>query len=107
MQTGSQLTLFAHRGQHHGHRPVVEWILDTARRSGVHGATVIEASEGVDMHGHVHAAHFFELADEPALVVVVADDAAIDTLLANLADSGAKLFYTRSRVEFGRVGDPH
>jgi PII-like signaling protein len=105
MQTGSQLTLYANRSQRHGQRSVVDWILDTAHETGVRGATVVEGSEGVDVHGRMHAARFFELADEPAVVVVVAEDVAIDTLLAKLAQSGEKLFYTRSRVEFGRLGD--
>ncbi|HTH60431.1 MAG TPA: DUF190 domain-containing protein [Paraburkholderia sp.] len=102
---GSQLTLYANLSQRKGNRTVVEWILDTAREAGVHGATVVECSEGVDAHGRVHAAHFFELADEPAVVVVVAVDAAIDTLVEKLAQGGLTLFYTRAPVEFGHLGE--
>ena len=105
MATGSQLTLYANRGQMKGHRPVIDWILDVAKEAGVRGATVVECSEGVDAHGRVHAARFFELADEPAVVLVVAENPAIDTLLAKLRDGGVKLFYTRSPIEFGHLGD--
>lgn len=105
METGSQLTLYANLSQRKGSRTAIEWILDVAKETGVHGATVVECSEGVDMHGRTHAAHFFELADEPAIVIFVASDPAIDTLLGKLAQGGVTLFYTRSRVEFGHLGE--
>ena len=105
MAAGSQLTLYANLGQRKGSRTVVEWILETAKETGVRGATVMEGSEGVDMLGRVHAARFFELADEPAVVVVVAENDAIDALIAKLGEGGVKLFYTRSPVEFGHLGD--
>jgi len=102
---GSQLTLYASRSQKKGHQPVVDWILDAAKAAGAHGATVMEGSEGVDVHGRLHAARFFELADEPAVVVIVADDPSIDALLAMLGQGGVKLFYTRTPLQFGHIGD--
>jgi PII-like signaling protein len=105
MAKGSQLTLYTNLRERKGTRTVVEWILDAATEAGVHGATVVECSEGVDAQGRVHAARFFELADEPAVVVVVADDPAVDALLARLAQGGVQLFYTRSPIEFGHLGD--
>jgi len=105
MATGSQLTLYTSLSQRKGGRTAVEWILDTANEVGVHGATVVECSEGVDSHGRVHAARFFELADEPAVVVIVAEDAAIDALITKLGEGGVKLFYTRVAARFGRLGD--
>lgn len=102
---GSQLTLYTTLSERKGSRTVVEWILDTAKEAGAHGATVVECSEGVDAHGRVHAARFFELADEPAVVIVVAEDHAIDRLIAKLKEAGSNLFYTRTQVEFGHLGD--
>lgn len=104
MATGSQLTLYASRTLKHGHQPAIEWILGAAKAAGVLGATVMEGCEGVDVHGRRHAARFFELADEPVMVVVVADDPAIDTLLATLQQGGVPLFYTRAPLEFGHIG---
>lgn len=105
LRTGSQLTLHASRGLRKGRQSAVDWILETARAAGAHGATVIEGCEGFDAHGRLHAARFFELADEPAIVVIVADDPAIDALLAALGRGGIALFYTRTRLEFGYVDD--
>jgi PII-like signaling protein len=104
MATGSQLTVYASRSLKHGHKSAVDWILDTARAAGVQGATVMEGSEGVDAHGRLHAARFFELADEPAMVVLVAENAVIDALLATLGKGGVPLFYTRTPLEFGHIG---
>jgi len=104
MATGSQLTLYANRSQKKGSRTLVEWILDTAKEAGVLGATVVSGAEGIDGRGRMHAARFFELADEPAVVVVVADNPAIDTLIAKLDEGGVRLFYTRESIEFGHLG---
>jgi PII-like signaling protein len=104
MATGSQLTLYASRNLKRGHRSAIEWILETARAAGVQGATVMEGCEGVDVHGRLHAARFFELADEPAMVVLVAEDATIEALLATLEQGGIPLFYTRTPLEFGHLG---
>jgi PII-like signaling protein len=105
MATGSQLTLYANRSLKKGHQSAVDWILDTAKAVGVRGATVMEGCEGVDVQGHLHAARFFELADEPAIVVIVADDPHIDALLAALEQGRVKLFYTRTALQFGHIGD--
>lgn len=105
MAHGSQLTLYASRSLKKGHQSAVDWILDAAKAAGARGATVTEACEGVDVQGRRHAARFFELADEPAVIVVVAEDPAIDALLVTLGQGGIKLFYTRTPLEFGHIGE--
>jgi PII-like signaling protein len=104
MTTGSQLTIYASRNQKRGHQSAIDWVLGVAKAAGVQGATVMEGSEGVDVHGRLHAARFFELADEPAMVVLVAEDVTIDALLATLEQGGIPLFYTRTPLEFGHIG---
>jgi PII-like signaling protein len=72
---GSQLTVFADNQSHRkDHKTVVEWILDQTRQAGIEGATVIEVSESIDVHGKYHAARFFELVDQPVVVTVASDD---------------------------------
>lgn len=105
MPQGSQITIFASRNTRKGHQQVDEWILETASALGIHGATVVECSEGIDSHGKMHAAHFLELADEPIAVTVVALDENITALLAELGKGGLRLFYTRIPLEFGYLGD--
>jgi PII-like signaling protein len=102
---GSQLTVFVDNQSHRkDHKTVVKWILDQTRRAGIEGATVIEVSESIDVHGKYHAARFFELVDQPVVVTVASDDSRIDALLAQLRQAGVRLFYTRCPVEYEVLG---
>ena len=102
---GSQFTLYAANQSHRvNHMTVVDWLLDEAKRAGIVGATVIEIAEGVDAKGKYHAARFFELADQPVAVTLIADDASIDALLARLRDGCIRLFYTRAPIEYDTLG---
>jgi len=102
---GSQLTLYAANQSHRvRHMTVVDWLLDEAKKAGIVGATVVEIAEGVDAKGKFHAARFFELEDQPVAVTLIADDAKIDALLAQLRDAGIRLFYTRAPIEYDALG---
>ncbi|WP_321858784.1 DUF190 domain-containing protein [Paraburkholderia tropica] len=102
---GSQFTVYAANQSHRvKHMTVVEWLLDEAKQAGIVGATVVEIAEGVDTKGKFHAARFFELADQPVAVTLIADDAKIDALLARLHDAGIRLFYTRAPIEYDTLG---
>ena len=103
---GSQLTVYATTQGHRKHHvTVVDWILEEVRKVGIVGATVVEATETIDMHGKYHAARFFELADQPVAVTVVAEDVRIDALLDRLGQGGASLFYTRGLIEYEVLGE--
>jgi PII-like signaling protein len=103
---GSQLTVYAAtQGHRLRHLTVVDWVLEETRKAGIVGATVVEVTEFIDVLGKYHAARFFELADQPVVVTVVAEDARIDALLANLRQGGANLFYTRAPIEYEVLGE--
>ena len=102
---GSQLTIYASQNHRVGHTAVVEWLLDQIKQCGITGATVVEASEGIDTHGKYHAARFVELADQPVAVTAVAEDDHIDALLARLREAEVRLFYTRFSIEYGVFGE--
>ncbi|SAL53049.1 hypothetical protein AWB69_05541 [Caballeronia udeis] len=102
---GSQLTVYvATQGHRRHHRTVVDWVLEETGKAGIVGATVVEVTEAIDMLGKYHAARFFELADQPVVVTVVAEDTRIDALLASLGQGGANLFYTRAPIEYEVLG---
>jgi PII-like signaling protein len=102
---GSQLTVYAANQSHRRHhQTVVEWLLDETARAGIHGATVTEVTESFGARGKYHAARFFELADQPVAIAVVAEDDKIDALLERLRRGGIRLFYTRHRIEFDAIG---
>jgi len=102
---GSQLTVYAANQSHRkNHKTVVGWILDETTKAGILGATVIEVTEGYGTHGKVHAARFFELADQPVAVTVAAEDSKVDLLLDSLRQGGVRLFYTRYSIEYEVLG---
>ena len=102
---GSQLTVFAATtGPRRHHQTNVGWILDEARQAGIQGATVVELSECIDVHGKYHAARFVELADQPVAITLAGDNARVDALLDRLRQGSVPLFYTRCAVEYEVLG---
>ena len=81
MTKGYQLTFYTEKNRRHGHQSVVECLLSIAKLVGIHGATVLAASEGVGHAGARHAARFFELADQPQLVIFAVTEGEADGLL--------------------------
>lgn len=103
---GYQITFFTQQDKRYQGHPFGEWLMLTARKLGLHGATVVAASEGFGHHGRIHSAHFFELADQPQEVIVAGTGEEIQRLLDFLQQEGAHVFYVKSEVEFGVVGEP-
>lgn len=101
---GFQITFLTTRERRHKHQPLSEWLLAEVRAAGIHGATVLPASEGFGSDGRMHAAHFFELADEPLAITIVADAAETDRLFARLRESGVSVFYIKAPIEYGKLG---
>ncbi|EIM94605.1 hypothetical protein WQE_43214 [Paraburkholderia hospita] len=102
---GSQLTVFAATtGPRKHHLTTVGWILDEARQAGIHGATVVDVSECVDVHGKYHAARFVELADQPVAITLAGESERVDALLDRLRHGSVPLFYTRCAVDYEVLG---
>jgi PII-like signaling protein len=79
-----------------------EWLLEKAKKNGVHGGSAFRAIAGFGRHGHLHEQHFFELAGDLTVAVefLLASDEG-DAMLAWLRDEKISVFYTRTAVEFG------
>ncbi|OQX14112.1 MAG: hypothetical protein BWK73_10190 [Thiothrix lacustris] len=103
---GYQLTFFTQQDRKHGHEPLAEWLLLTARRLGIQGATIIPASEGYGHDRRLHSAHFFELADQPQEIVMAATEENVSRLFDTLQQEGVHLFYMKTPIEFGVIGEP-
>ena len=69
---GYQIIFFTQADRMHRGQPVAGWLLQLARELGLRGATRISASEGLGHDHRLHAAGFFELVDQPELVLMVA-----------------------------------
>ena len=102
---GFQLTFFTQQDRKHGHQPLGEWLVEEARRLGIGGATLLTATEGFGHHGKIHAAHFFELTDQPTEVVMVVNQEENTRLFERLKAEKVRVFYVKTPVEFGVLGE--
>jgi PII-like signaling protein len=87
-----------------------EWILEKAKKIGIHGGSAFRAIAGYGRHGVLHEDHFFELAgDLPVEVGFAVTDEEADRLLQLIRDEKVSMFYVRIPVEFDVInGDlPH
>lgn len=103
---GFQITFFTQQNNKHKGHQLAEWLLDFARECGVQGGTIIAGSESYGKDGHFHSAHFFELADQPLAVIMAANQTATDRLFEGLKQEQISVFYVKTAVEFGSLGEP-
>lgn len=102
---GYQLSFFTVQNHKHQGRHVHQWLLQLAQDMGLRGATVIPASEGFGAHRRIHSAHFFELIDQPVEIVIAVTQDECDRLFAHLEAERVHLFYVKTEVEFGVLGE--
>jgi|SRR5664279_4212254 PII-like signaling protein len=102
---GYQITFFTQQDRRHKHQPMAEWLMLAARDLGVRGATIVAGSEGYGQHRRIHSAHFFELADQPQEVVMAVSEDEAQRLFDFLKEEAVHLFYVKTPVEFGILGE--
>lgn len=102
---GHQLTFFTQQDRSHSGLPLGEWLLQEARRLGLSGATLIAAAQGFGHDGKLHSARFFELADQPMMVMMALSEADVERLFQRLREEKLDVFYTKTAIEFGMTRD--
>jgi PII-like signaling protein len=102
---GYQITFFTQQDKRHHGQPIGEWLLMLAREMELPGATLVAGSEGFGHHRRIHSAHFFELADQPQEVQMAVNREDAERLFERLRQEGVHLFYVKTPVEFGVLGD--
>lgn len=102
---GYQITFFTQQDKRHHGKPLADWLVHLAQELGLRGATLIAGGEGFGHHGRIHSARFFELADQPQEVVMAATADETDRLFERLKAEGVHLFYVKTPVEFGVLGE--
>jgi PII-like signaling protein len=102
--TGTLLRFYVHENRTHHHVALFEWLLEQAKKMGIHGGSAFRAMAGFGRHGILHEEHFFELASDLTIEVefVVTEDEA-DRLLALLKQERVSIFYARVPAEFGTI----
>jgi len=102
---GFQITFFTQQDRRQEGRPLADWLVENARALGVRGATAVAGAEGYGAHRRIHSARFFELADQPVEVTMVASVEETERLFAHLREHRVHVFYARTPVEFGTIGE--
>jgi PII-like signaling protein len=86
------------------HRGVLlyEWLLETAKKAGLHGGSAFRAIAGFGSHGVLHEQHFFELAGDLTVEVeFLLSDEQAQALLQTLQREQVRVFYAKTVAEFG------
>ena len=100
--TGTFLKFYVHENHRHHGILLYEWLLEHAKKMGIHGGTALRAIAGFGRHGILHEQHFFELAgDLPIEVEFVVNDAEAESLLNLVKQEKIQVFYMRMPVEYG------
>jgi PII-like signaling protein len=87
--------------QHHGIL-LYEWLIEFAKKRGVHGASAFRAIAGFGRHGIIHEQHFFELqGDLTVLVEFFLPDDEAEAFLKALQVEKVSLFYAKIPATFG------
>jgi uncharacterized protein len=101
---GTLLRFYMHENRMHHHLALHEWLLEQAKKMGIHGGSAFRAIAGYGRHGILHEEHFFELAAELTIEVeFVVGNAEADKLLALLRQERVSIFYARVPAEFGVI----
>ncbi|ENW97077.1 DUF190 domain-containing protein [Acinetobacter sp. NIPH 298] len=101
---GFLITFYTAQNRQYAGQSIVEWLLDIAKQMDLRGATVINASQGLDHRGQFHSAGFFELADQPVQIQLAVTAEQATKLLNYLSDKHVALFYVKTPIEFGFIG---
>ena len=102
---GYQITFFTHQDSRHKGKPIGDWLVHLAQEMGLRGATLIAAGEGFGKGRRIHSAHFFELGDQPQEVLLAVTEEEAERLFARLSQEQVHLFYVKTPVEFGMLGN--
>jgi uncharacterized protein len=101
---GTILRFYVHENRTHRHVALFEWLLEQAKKLGIHGGSAFRAIAGFGRHGILHEEHFFELsADMTVVIEFVVSDEEAEKMLALLRSEKVSIFYTRVRGEFGVI----
>lgn len=99
---GTCLRFYMHENSKHHHILLYEWLLEQAKKSGIHGGSAFRAIAGYGRHGVLHEQHFFELAGDLTVAVefLLGDDEA-QVLLDLIEREKVRVVYARCPAQFG------
>lgn len=101
---GTYLRFYVHENRKHRGILLYEWLLEAAKKAGIHGGSAFRAIAGFGRHGVLHEQHFFELAGDLTVEVefVLTEEEAAK-LLELIGREQIRLFYAKVPAEFGML----
>ena len=101
---GTYLKFYVHEHRRHHGILLYEWLLERARKLGIHGGSAFRAIAGFGRHGVLHEDHFFELAGNlPVEVVFMISDEEATQFLKVIEQEKVRVFYVRTSAEYGMI----
>lgn len=101
---GTYLKFYVHEHRRHHGILLYEWLLERARKLGIHGGSAFRAIAGFGRHGILHEDHFFELAGNlPVEVVFMITDEEAAQFLKVIEQEKVRVFYVRTSAEYGMI----
>jgi PII-like signaling protein len=98
--TARLLRIFIGESDTHDGRPLYQAIVETLRRQGLAGATVLRGIEGFGKSSRLHTAHILRLSEDLPMVIECVDtDDKIEAVLPALDDMIGDGLITLERVE--------
>lgn len=101
---GIYLKFYVHEHRRHHGILLYEWLLECARKLGIHGGSAFRAIAGFGRHGVLHEDTFFELAGNlPVEVVFMVSEQEATQLLKLIEQESIRIFYIRMPAEYGVI----
>ena len=101
---GFLVVFFTQQNRRYKGKMLGDWVVDLAKDLGLRGATLSTGIEGFGHTGKLHSANFFEMADEPVEIQLAITEDECDSLFQRLDAEQISLFYIKSPIELGFVG---
>ncbi len=99
---GIYLKFYVPENRKHHHTLVYEWLLEQAKKLGIHGGSAFKAIASFGRNGVFHEDHFFELAGDLTVeVVFMVSEEEAERLLALIHQEKLILFYIKLPAEYG------
>lgn len=101
---GALLRFYVNEKQSHHGVLLWEWLLESANKLGIRGASAFRAIGGFGRHHDLHETRFFELAGGTGVEVdFVASEEEAEQLLGLIRQEKIRVFYARIPAHFGVI----
>jgi PII-like signaling protein len=101
------LRLYMHESRRFHGMLLYEWLLEHARKLGVHGGSAFRAVAGYGRHGVMHEQNYFELAGElPVVTEFIVSESDAERILTMVRKENIDLVYVCWPAEYSATNAP-